>query len=74
MAMTNVGIAPQFNEPNIRVEPYLLDFDRDIYGQKLSVDFVKRLRDEAKFDTLDALIQQIHADVEQGRELLSAMA
>lgn len=74
MAMTNVGIAPQFNEPVIRVEPYILDFDRDIYGQKLSIDFVKRLRDEAKFDSLDGLIQQINADVEQGRALLAAMA
>jgi len=74
MAMTNVGIRPQFGGTNVIVEPYLLDFNRDIYGQKLRVDFVKRLRDEAKFSSVDALVQQIHADVEQGRAILSALA
>ena len=71
MAMTNVGVRPQFDGQDIRVEPYLVDFDRDIYGQKLALDFVFRLRDEEKFDSLDALIRQIQADVDRGRALLS---
>jgi riboflavin kinase/FMN adenylyltransferase len=74
MAVANVGIRPQFNGSEVLVEPYLLDFDREIYGQKLSLDFVKRQRDEAKFESVDALVQQIHADVDQGRAFLAALA
>lgn len=71
MAATSVGTRPTFDGNDIRVEAYLLDFDRDIYGQKLALDFVARLRAEEKFNSLDALIQQIRGDVEQGRALLS---
>ncbi len=39
MAATNVGVRPQFNGSNITVEPYLLDFDRDIYGHQLEIHF-----------------------------------
>ncbi len=74
MAMTNVGTRPTFDGSTVTVEAYLLDFDRDIYGQKLAVDFVYRLRGEEKFSGLDALVQQIRKDVDQGRALLSAQA
>src|SRR5258708_7434015 len=63
MAATSVGVRPQFNGKDVRVEAYLLDFDREIYGQQLSIDFVAWLRGEQKFHSLDALIQQIQADV-----------
>src|SRR5207247_2431056 len=72
MAMTNIGLRPTFGGTGVRVEAYLLDFDRDIYGQKLTLDFVGRLRGEQKFSGLNALVQQIRADVAQGRDLLSA--
>jgi riboflavin kinase/FMN adenylyltransferase len=52
------------------VEAYLLDFDRDIYGEVLLLEFVARLRDELKYESVDALIEQIEKDVEQTRELL----
>jgi riboflavin kinase/FMN adenylyltransferase len=55
------------------VEPYLLDFDRDIYGERLEVSFEKRLRPEAKFRGVDELIAQIHNDVEAGRAYLEAL-
>ncbi len=74
MAVTSLGIRPQFGGDTVFVEPYLLDFNRDIYGQKLSLDFVKWLRDEAKFSSIDALVEQIRLDVEQGRTILSALA
>lgn len=70
MAVTNVGERPTFGGTQLRVEAYLLDFDRDIYGQTLKLDFIARLRDEQKFSGLEALVQQIHADVERGRSLL----
>jgi riboflavin kinase / FMN adenylyltransferase len=70
MAMTNVGISPTFMNQDISVEPYLLDFDRDIYGRKLTLTFEKFLRPEMKFDSLDDLIAQIGRDVENGRKYL----
>ncbi len=72
MAATSVGVRPTFNGEDITVEPYILDFDRDIYGQELTVTFEKRLRDEAKFDSLEALIAQIGADVDASRAYLTA--
>lgn len=73
MAMTNVGVRPTFDGKNITVEPYLLDFNRDIYGQQLEVSFEKRLRPEAKFTNLQDLIDQIGRDVEEGRAYLQSL-
>jgi riboflavin kinase/FMN adenylyltransferase len=73
MAVTNIGQRPTFNGVGTRIEAHILDFDRDIYDMKLAVDFVKRLRGEQKFSVIEALVQQIHADAAQGRELLSAI-
>ena len=70
-AVTNVGQRPTFNGEGIRIEAHLLDFDRDIYGKTLTVEFVARLRGEQKFSGIDALIAQIRADVEQGRTILA---
>lgn len=70
MAMTNVGVSPTFNNKDITVEAYLLDFDRDIYGQNLRLSFEHYLRPEARYDSLDQLIEQIERDVVNGREYL----
>ncbi len=71
--MTNIGTNPTFtpDKQTSNVEAYLLDFDRDIYDQDIKVEFVKRLRDEVKFSSVDALLAQIRLDVQQGRELLA---
>lgn len=74
MAATNVGVRPQFDGDNVTVEAYLLDFDRDIYGQQLTFTFEKYLRPEAKFESVDALIVQMNADVQQAREYLAERA
>jgi riboflavin kinase/FMN adenylyltransferase len=74
MAATNIGLNPTFT-PERKVpslEAYLLDFDRDIYGETLTLEFIKRLRDEIRYTTVEALIDQIHKDVEQTRAILSA--
>ena len=71
MAMTNVGVRPTFEDEGITVEAYLLDFDRDIYGQKMRLSFETRLRAEQKFNGIQALIAQIGRDVEAGRAYLS---
>jgi riboflavin kinase/FMN adenylyltransferase len=59
-----------FNNKEITVEAHLLDFDRDIYGENLTITFEKFLRPEMKFESLDGLIEQIHKDCIEGREFL----
>lgn len=70
---TNVGVNPTFtpNKTTPNVETYLLDFDRDLYGQEVKIEFVARLRDEMKFPSVEALVEQIHADVLRSREVLT---
>lgn len=70
-AATNVGVRPTVDGAALSVEAHILDFDRDIYGQALALEFVARVRDERKFSGLEALTAQIAADVVQVRELLA---
>jgi riboflavin kinase/FMN adenylyltransferase len=71
-AAVNVGVRPTFQDEADKpiVEAYLLDFDGDIYGQDLRLEFVARLRDELKFPSVQALVEQMHRDVAQTREML----
>ena len=72
-AVTNVGTRPTVNNgADITVEPWLLDFDGDLYGQTVRVEFHKRLRDEIRFDSLDALRDQIQKDAQTTRDYFSA--
>jgi riboflavin kinase/FMN adenylyltransferase len=73
MAATNIGFNPTFTpeRQTPSLEAYLLDFDRDIYGQQVKLEFVSRIRDEWKFTTVEALIAKIYEDVDKTRELLA---
>jgi riboflavin kinase/FMN adenylyltransferase len=51
------------------IEAFLVDFDGDLYGSRLSVEFLKRLRGEKRFESLDALIEQMRRDVEETRAI-----
>ncbi|MFN2466273.1 MAG: bifunctional riboflavin kinase/FAD synthetase [Candidatus Dormibacteria bacterium] len=66
----NVGYRPTFGENRLTVEAFLLDFDGDIYKQDVTARFVQRIRDERKFDSIDALVAQISHDVERARGIL----
>lgn len=67
-AVTNIGTRPTFDDTTVRrVETHLLDFEGDLYGQIVSVELLSRLRAEMKFDGPQALVAQIHADVEATR-------
>jgi riboflavin kinase/FMN adenylyltransferase len=72
-AATNIGINPTFtpDKETSNVEAHLLDFDRDLYGQELRLEFVEHLRDELRFSSVGALLEQIHADIAQTREILT---
>jgi riboflavin kinase/FMN adenylyltransferase len=70
MAAINVGVRPTFKTGRgLLIEAYLLDFEGDLYGQTLRVAFSERLRGEKRFDSVDALVEQMQADVERTREL-----
>jgi riboflavin kinase/FMN adenylyltransferase len=71
-AAVNIGINPTFtpDKQTPNVEAHLLDFRRDLYGEDVRLEFVTRLRDEMKFDSVDVLIEQIWKDVESTRKIL----
>jgi len=71
-AAINIGTNPTFtpDRTTMSVEAYLLDFDREIYGEVMQLEFIARLRSEMKYDSVDALIKQIEMDVQQTDELL----
>ncbi len=71
-AATNVGVRPTFvTGRGVLVEAFLLDFDDDLYGLELRLDFLARLRGEKRFDSVEELVEQMHADVEATRAAAS---
>jgi riboflavin kinase / FMN adenylyltransferase len=69
-AAVNVGVRPTFGTGRgVLVEAYLLDRDVDLYGRVLRVEFLNRLRGERRFESVDALVEQMRRDVERTREL-----
>jgi riboflavin kinase/FMN adenylyltransferase len=69
-AAVNVGVRPTFETGRgLLVEAHLIDFDGDIYGQTLRIAFLERMRGERAFDSVDELVEQMHRDVEQAREI-----
>jgi len=71
-AVTNIGKRPTFGGEKISVEAHLLEGGRNLYGEIVRVEFVARLREERKFSGPEALVAQIHQDIETGREQLQA--
>jgi riboflavin kinase/FMN adenylyltransferase len=72
VAAVNVGVRPTFTTGRgLLVEAYLLDFDADIYGKPLRLEFLDRLRGERRFDSVDALIEQMDRDVEETRRVVT---
>lgn len=69
-AVTNVGVRPTVadNDGRVTVEGFILDFDGDLYGREVRVEFHKRLRGERKFPTMEALAEEIRRNAEQTRE------
>jgi riboflavin kinase/FMN adenylyltransferase len=67
-SITNVGNKPTVGDFGKNIETNIFNFNKDIYGKKITVEFIRKIRDEKKFDSLDALKQQIHNDSVQVRE------
>ena len=70
-AAISVGTNPTFEVRQRRVEAYVLDFSGDLYGATIGIEFVERLRGMEKFDSVDALVEQMQADVQRTRELVA---
>jgi riboflavin kinase/FMN adenylyltransferase len=68
---TSIGVRPQFDGEHPSVETFIFDFDEDIYDVNLRIELVERLRPELKFESVEVLIRQMHADVELSREILA---
>ncbi len=68
--VANIGYSPTFDDHVFTVEVHLLDFNEDIYGQKIRVNFASRLRGEIKFSNIPELSNQITKDIEKARKIL----
>ncbi len=69
-AATNLGVNPTFNNGELTIESYILNFEGSLYGEEVSVSFVQKIRDEICFSTVGALARQIAADVKEVEEIL----
>lgn len=65
--VANIGSNPTFEEVERRLEVHLMQFSGNLYGKKIRVDFLGKLRDETKFSSVEALVEQIQRDIEQAR-------
>ena len=72
LAVTNVGMRPTVGGNHVTVEPWLLDFEGDLYGKELTLQFYSFLRPEEKFPSLEELKQQIVRDAERVKEILQS--
>ena len=70
--VASVGTRPTFDLCKPLLEVHLFDFDRDIYGDYIHVDFIEHLRDEVKFESAEELISQMHEDASQARQILES--
>jgi riboflavin kinase/FMN adenylyltransferase len=74
-AAVNIGVRPQFETGRgVLIEAYLIDFDGDLYGRELRIDFLQRLRGEKLFPSVETLTEQIDKDVQQAREICARQA
>jgi riboflavin kinase/FMN adenylyltransferase len=70
---TSIGIRPTFDvEPRPTVETFILDFDGDIYGEELRIELLERVRGEERFESAEALVAQMHRDIDQTRAYFRA--
>ena len=69
--VVNIGMRPTFEPGTLAIEVHIFDFDEDIYGEEITVSFMRKIREEKKFRNAGALIKQISKDITEARRLLS---
>ena len=70
--IANIGLRPTFNKKVLAIEVHVFDFNEDLYGEEVSLYFVKKIREEKKFRSADALVTQIRSDIAAAREMLTS--
>ena len=71
-AVASVGTRPTFEGTKPLLEVHIFDFDKELYGEYIHVDFIARLRSEEKFSDVKDLIEQMHRDSARAKEILAA--
>ncbi|MEW6144949.1 MAG: bifunctional riboflavin kinase/FAD synthetase [Thermodesulfobacteriota bacterium] len=69
-SITNIGYRPTFGSNKLLIETHIFDFNSDIYGKRLRLEFIERIRDEKRFESVDALVAEIGKDVEKVKDVL----
>ena len=69
--VVNVGFNPTFDRDTLNVEAHIFDFEKKIYGQEIEVVFIRRIRNEIKFDSANQLVEQIQRDIEATKTILA---
>jgi riboflavin kinase/FMN adenylyltransferase len=69
-SITNIGYRPTFGSSKLLIETHIFDFNSDIYGKRLRLEFIERIRDEKRFESVDALVGEIGKDVEKVKDAL----
>ena len=67
-SITNIGVRPTFNANSLQIESHIFDFNKNVYGKKIKIYFLARIRNEKKFETVEKLIENITKDVNFGRK------
>ena len=70
MTSVSIGTRPTFGDHDRAIEAFILNFEDNLYGMTLRLEFVRRLRDQVKFDTVEALLEQVDRDVAETRRIL----
>ena len=73
-AMANLGTRPTVNGREMLLEVHIFDFSETIYGRRIGVDFIDRLRDEQRFASVGEMTEQLERDARQARQLLAAIS
>ena len=71
LGVANIGFSPTFGDDMFTIEVHILDFDKDLYGTRIRVNMVARLRDEKKFAGIQELADQIKADIKNAKDILN---
>ena len=70
--VVNIGIRPTFDTRSLAIEVHVFDFNEDLYGEEITLYFIRKIREERKFDTAEALIGQIKKDISTARDILAS--
>ena len=73
MSATSIGIRPTFDAHDRTIETFIMDFNGKLYGNQLKLEFVSRIRNEAKFQSIEDLKNQMSQDIEEIKKILTSL-